>query len=167
MEVPRLKSTKIAIVGGSSGRDMVSRCHNTDWNVWCIARIYNYVLFADYVFEVHDPAKWCPATYKASTQNKLILLQHYPSLPNAFVLPKDELTSTYGVVFTSSFSWLLAYAVYRGATEIAMYGVNMSHSSEQGDQRDGLFYMIGIARASGVRITLPAHSKLNQEVLFR
>ncbi len=167
MEIPHLKSSKIALVGGSAGRDLVSRHKNSDWNIWCIARIYNYVLTADYVFEMHEPVKWAPPTYRASNQNKLVLLQPHQDFPKAFILPKDVLIETYGVVFTSSFSWLLAYAIYRQATEIALYGINMSHTSEQGDQRDGLFYMIGIARASGIRITTPNNSKLNQTVLFK
>jgi hypothetical protein len=164
---PILKSDKIAIVGGSAGRDLVGRHHKTDWNVWCIARIYNYVLFADYVFEMHGPEKWTSATHKAAAQNKLVLLKKSQIYPNAFSLPLEELTNLYGIAFTSSFSWMVAYAAYRGAKEIALYGINMSHASEEGDQRNGLFYMLGIARASGVGISLPAISKLNQDVQFK
>jgi hypothetical protein len=83
----------------------------------------------------------------------------------AYQLPTEELVDEFGTL-TSSFAWMIAYALSLGATEIVLCGVNMVHESELPIQRPGLFYLLGYARAKGVKITVPYTSQLRTDILF-
>lgn len=153
---------RICIVGGSTGRDSARAYIGTDWNIWCVARIYDYVPYATLVFEMHRHSQhWTYRTLKAYQDGKLIVQAPTEEFPNAQILPVGELTKQ-TTVLTSSFSWMIAHALYCGATEIALCGVNMTHSSELELQRPGIFYALGDARARGVKVTVSSESQLQQ-----
>jgi len=163
---PKLLSTKFVIVGGSAGRDLANHYRHTDWNVWCVARIYNALSFATLVFDMHqEAARWTANTHSAYREHKLILQVAQEPFPEAFQLPTEALENEFGTL-TSSFAWMLAYALFSGATEIVLCGVNMIHESELPVQRPGLFYLLGYARAKGVKIVVPYTSQLRTDVLF-
>lgn len=155
MAEPVLVSNKICIVGGSIGRDSARKYHGTDWNIWCVARIYDFVSYATLVFDVHQNAdNRTKNTTDAYRDRKLILQAPCSDYPEAFLLPSEELQEEFPAL-TSSFSWIIAYAIRRGATDIALCGVNMTHVSELETQRPGLFHTLGMARALGINIILP------------
>ena len=54
--------------------------------------------------------------------------------------------------FTSSIAYMVAYALFTGATEINIFGVDMEHDTEYATQRPCLAYWIGFARAKGCNI---------------
>lgn len=155
-----LKSNKVCIVGGSIGRDAARAYIGTDWDVWCVARIYDFIPYATLVFEMHRQSQhWTHRTFAAYNDGKLIVQTPTEEFPGARILPVDELTKQTSAL-TSSFSWMIAYAMYCGATEIALCGVNMIHESELELQRPGLFYALGDARAHGIKLVLPHDSPL-------
>jgi len=165
---PELISNKICIVGGAAGRERSIQYKNTDWNIWCVARIYNSLSYASLVFEMHQSSNhWFSGTSTAHKDKKLILQKETKSLPFAFVLPTENILNEFGNVFTSSFSWMVAYAVYRGATDISFHGVNMSHESELHDQRPGLLFLLGYAQAKGINIIIPEQCPLRQGIDFK
>jgi hypothetical protein len=165
---PELVSNKICIVGGSQGRDDAIAYKNTDWNIWCPARVYDAVSYASLVFEAHqDSTRWTSRTTQAFKDKKLILQMPEKQFPSAFLLPVPEMLDKFGGVFTSSFSWMLAYALYRGATDISFCGVNMAHETELLTQRPGLFFLLGYARANDINIFISEHSQLRREIDFR
>ena len=167
MAEPNLLGDQVCIVGGSSGRDNARLYAAPGWNVWCVARIYDQVPYATLVFEMHQNSNhWGPSTHTAYRDNKLILQASNPQFPNASILPIREIVEEFGTGFTSSFSWLIAYAIHRRTKTLSLCGVNMSHSSEIETQRPGLFYILGYARAKGVNIILPHTAHLRQEVNF-
>jgi hypothetical protein len=160
MGEPNLLSDKVCIVGGAAGRDDAQKYQNTDWNIWCVARIYNHVPYATLVFDMHQNAQnRTKNTTDAHVDRKLIMQAPCSDYPNAYILPVQELMKEFSLL-TSSFSWIIAYAIHRGASEIALCGVNMSHISEFELQRPGLFYSLGDARARGVQITTAQTSQL-------
>lgn len=161
IHVPR----HVVIVGGSAGRDNAREHISEHTSIWCVARIYDKVPYANYVFDMHTSAhQWSPATYQAHTEQKLILQQPIDEFPNAHLLPTQELRAEFGSAFTSSFAWMVAYAIYRDAEMISLLGVNMMHSSELGQQRDGLLYLLGYARAKRIRLNTSHTSHLRQGV---
>lgn len=167
MGTPILISNKVCIVGGSTGRDDARRYTSTDWNIWCVARIYNHVPYATLVFDMHqDSMRWTPNTSNAYLDKKLMLQAPCQDFPEAHILPMQDIIKDFAMGFTSSFSWIIAYAIYRGAQMLDLCGVNMSHESELEAQRPGLFYILGYARARGVHIILPRNSHLRQEIDF-
>ena len=54
--------------------------------------------------------------------------------------------------FTSSISYMIAYALYIGQRDINIYGVEMDSGSEYGAQRACVCYWVGFGRALGARI---------------
>lgn len=163
---PKLLSSKFVIVGGSAGRELANHYRHTDWNVWCVARIYNAISFATLVFDMHqDSTRWTANTHSAYRDHKLVMQYVQEPFIEAYQLPTEELVDEFGTL-TSSFAWMIAYALSLGATEIVLCGVNMVHESELLVQRPGLFYLLGYARAKGVKITVPYTSQLRTDILF-
>lgn len=155
----------VVIVGGSGGRDRARDYQSTRTDIWCVARIYDKLPYADYVFDMHTSAhQWSDATYRAHKDQKLILQQPDPEFPNAIILPIGVLRDEFGTIFTSSFAWMTAYAIYSGAEIISLLGINMMHSSEIGLQRDGMLYLLGYARARGIRLDIPQESRLKRGI---
>ena len=62
--------------------------------------------------------------------------------------------------FASSFSYALAMAINEGATEIAIYGVDLVADDEYAYQRPNAEYLLGIARGKGIKIHVPWQSAL-------
>jgi len=168
MPSPELLSKEcLCIVGGSQGRDDAHKYVDTNWNIWCVARIYDAVPYATMVFDMHQDATHRNRnTFNAHRDGKLVLQYPVEYFPDALILPTPEIIDEFGAAFTSSFSWMIAYGLYLGMKQIALCGVNMSHESELDAQRPGLFYILGFARARGVEIILPEFSQLRTEVKF-
>lgn len=156
---------KVIMVGGSFGRDQAEMFRHSSSSIWCVARIYDKVPYANLVFDMHMNGEgWTHRTHQAYRDGKLILQHPEPEFPTAQILPTEDLIDEFGLVFTSSFSWMTAYALQLGVTEIAYYGINMIHDSELGSQRDGLLFLLGYAKAKGVRIETPQRSYLRYGV---
>lgn len=56
--------------------------------------------------------------------------------------------------FTSSIAYMIAYALYSGAKEINIFGVDMEHETEYAYQRPCLAYWLGYAKAMNVNIKI-------------
>lgn len=153
----------VAIVGAGPGFDLVRPyLEDSDTEVWATASIYP-VLEAhpiDRVFEIHREEKWRAFDYSA-LGDKLVLPYYTERCPGAECWSTQALVDKYGVMFQSTIAWMIAYAIERGAKRITLLGVDMGYQSEYGKQRDGLFFLLGQARAYGVEIEIPETSKLN------
>lgn len=68
--------------------------------------------------------------------------------------PLDEIIAKFGSrYFTNSISYMIAYALLKGAKEIGLYGVDMEPDSEWAFERPSVAYWIGQAEARGVKVT--------------
>jgi len=56
--------------------------------------------------------------------------------------------------FTSSVSYMIAFAIFHEYEEINIYGVDMSSKDEYINQRGSVMYWIGYARAKGIKVYL-------------
>ena len=54
--------------------------------------------------------------------------------------------------FTSTISYMIAYAIYKGFTEIFLYGVALNGADEYKAQRQAVEYWIGIAEGRGIKV---------------
>ena len=156
---------KVILVGGSFNRDKISMFKTSSIPIWSVAKIYHKIPYASLVFEMHtDRSRWTNNTYRAYEDGKLIIMNEASQFPNASILPKDKLIEHFGMVFTSSFSWMTAYALFLGVKQISYYGINMIHPTELGTQRDGLLFLLGVAKGKGVEIVAPQDSYLRYGV---
>jgi hypothetical protein len=64
--------------------------------------------------------------------------------------------------FTSSFAWMMAFAIMKGAKEICLYGIDMASRDEYVRQRPGFFYFRNKAEERGIKVSAPNESDIMQ-----
>lgn len=81
----------------------------------------------------------------------VITQKKHPLLPTAIPFPLDEMPIKY---FTNSIAYMIAYAIYKEATEIEMYGVALLLEREHSWERPCIEFWIGYAIAKGIKVTV-------------
>lgn len=175
---------KIALIGSAPSSIRLAPYHDETWQIWaCSPGAYGVVPRSDQWFETH---RWEPQIPGKPTTGQPWFSPEYcefltrykgtvwmadplpPEIPNAKVLPVDNLIAKYGpFFFTSSLAWMFAMAIETpGVTEIGMWGVDMAASEEYGYQRAGCQYFITLAMQKGIKITIPPESDILQPSYF-
>jgi len=158
-----MAAKKVVIVGAGNGYEMVRNYEdNKDYEIWCVPTIYPVLAShrIDKVFEVHSVDKWKAGVGYVELGPKLMLARTESSVaPKASVFPIESLQAKYGMVFSSSVAWMVGYALATEKKEIVLLGVDMENGYS--GQRDGLFFLLGFAKAAKVDIVIPENSKLN------
>lgn len=154
----------IVLVGGGPGYQNVLNYFDTDAKIWVAPSAYpvlqSYIDRIDAVYEIHKEEKWKSFNY-VQLGSKLVLPYKTARCPLAQQQSTSALGDTYGILFSSTISWMVAAALQAQATEIVLLGVDMGVRSEYGKQRDGLFFLLGQAKALGTTITIPEDSQIN------
>ena len=167
---------KIALCGSAPSSVRMAPYADPNVEIWpCSPGAYPHISVTrpQAWFELHryEPP-WGPAgpkpwftndyiAYMAKLRCPVYMIEPVPEIPNSVAYPKDEMLNKFGpFFFGSSLSWMFALAIHQGATEIALYGVDMSATEEWQDQRQGCHYFISIARAMGIKVTVPHESDL-------
>ncbi len=147
------------------------------WEMWLINEMYTLGqqmpnMRADKWFEIHDmmtPSKHTPEHISALANMPcpVYAQKKYDFLPNATVFPLDEIIAWMeskgwngARYFTNSISYLIMFAAYSGAEELAIYGVDMSTDSEYSHQKASAEHMIGLCEGMGIKVTIPESSEL-------
>lgn len=174
---------KVALIGTAPSSRMLAPFNDPSWQIWgCSPGNMNSLPRYDLWFELHSNLLWpehesygkpyiewlkgqkCPVFMQArwpTLEGNLVPIQSI--VPNAIPFPKDELVADFGAdFFTSSFAWMMAYAMKTGATDIALYGIDMASRDEYIRQRPGFYYFRQRARERGVRISAPHESDIMQ-----
>ena len=81
----------------------------------------------------------------------VIIRKKHKLFPTGIIFPYDKMPVQY---FSNSIAYMIAYAVYKGATEIEMYGVALLLKEEYADQRPCIEFWIGYALGKGVKVTV-------------
>ena len=90
-------------------------------------------------------------------------MQDQKTVPNALTYPKDEMVKEFGPdFFTSSFAWMMAFAIHSGAEEIALFGIDMASRDEYILQRPGFYYFKYRAEQKGIKVWAPNESDIMQ-----
>lgn len=99
---------------------------------------------------------------KGEHQFKLYMIdQDY--VPHAETFPKDALIEEFSpYFFTSSFAWMIAYAMQSGAAKIGLYGIDMSTLDEYRRQRPQFQHFIWLAKQRGIKVSAPIESDILQ-----
>lgn len=157
---------KIALIGTGPGWEKAP--FNSDWETWTIAGLHDRCE-PDRVYEIHSGKQiakgWvdCPIPQKMAWLKRQKLYIH-PTLkttfPDGIVFDYQRHLDKFGNYFTSSISWMLADAIEEKPDEIGIFGVSMSSTGEYGHQKPGCTYLIGWARASGIKVTIQEGSEL-------
>lgn len=91
----------------------------------------------------------------------------YPDIPHGEPFPFSRLLAKFGRYFTNSITWMVAHAIDIGATDIAIYGVDMAvsdpvrgNNGEYEHQRPSCEWILGWAMGAGINVTVPEESDL-------
>lgn len=114
------------------------------------------------VFAMHDyQTLWHNAKMRAAIEkvNRLgipfISLGRYDDIPTSIEYPLQEIIQYFGVdYFASSIDYMLAYAIYKGATEIDLYAVDMLQDAEYIHQKPSVEFWIGFALGKGIKVCI-------------
>jgi len=162
---------KIALVGTAPSSRMLAPFNDPTWKIWvCSPGNQGIIPRADAWFELHGNLLWPEnahygAPYIEWLKNLKIpvYMQDQKYVPNAIVFPKDEMVREFGRdFFTSSFAWMMALAIYQGASEIALYGIDMASRDEYILQRPGFYFFKHIAEQRGIKVSAPHESDIMQ-----
>jgi hypothetical protein len=166
---------KICILGSAESTRDEAPFADPSWEIWGLAwRFFDHRRM-DACFEIHDEHQWSRYTKtelysswlsdpKDSEGNKVpvyLLPQVQTRYRKCKPYPEQEAEALMGRrYFTSSFSYMLALAIAQAPEEIAIYGVDLVVGEEYEYQRPAAEFLLGIAHAKGIRITIPATSSL-------
>ena len=146
---------KVALVGTAPSSRMLAPFGDPSWKIWgCSPGNMNALPRYDAWFEIHANLMWPEhASYGPAYIEWLktlvvpVYMQDQSQVPNATPFPWRELTAEFGEdFFTSSFAWMMAFAMQQGAAEIALYGIDMASRDEYILQRPGFFFFRHEAR---------------------
>ena len=82
-------------------------------------------------------------------------------MPNVKRYPIEEIKKEFDTdYFGSGVDYIIALAIYKGATEIHLYGVWLRTGSEYAHQKASIEYWIGFGRGRGIKIEVHGESEL-------
>lgn len=162
---------KVALIGTAPSSRMLAPFNDPSWKIWaCSPGNMNTLPRVDVWFELHSNLLWPehesygrPYIEWLKQQKFPIWMQDQSLVPNAQVFPKNELVEEFGDdFFTSSFAWMMALAMKQGATEIALYGIDMASRDEYIRQRPGFFFFRYLCQQRGIKVSAPHESDIMQ-----
>jgi len=157
---------KVAIVGGAPSSQMLAPFDDPDWEVWVLGnQLPCYEGKAiNRVFEIHDDLTGLPPDYpkwlvKYAYKN-LVVSDTFP-IPGQETYPEKEANDILGGFLSSSPAYMFAYALLKGATDIGIYGVDMSvDDHEYFKQRPDMYAWIAYAKGQGINVVIPKETPL-------
>jgi hypothetical protein len=166
-----LKPEKVAIIGTQPSSRMVAPYNDPSWTIWGSSPgNQNQLPRVDAWFEMHCNFLW--PQYRHYGEPYLAWLNSVPFpvvaqdqqlIKKAVTYPRDKMLRRFGPrFFTSTFAWMMAYAIDAGAKEMALYGVDMSSQGEYIKQRAGGHYFMQRAEELGINVIIPPESDLAQ-----
>lgn len=112
--------------------------------------------------QVDGMLKWLKTTAKPVMTSRT-----YPRYPATVSFPLEEVIRLFGTwYFNSTAAYAVAYAIYRGATEISLFGFDFTYPGAEKAERGRacVEYYLGWARAKGITIALPSTTSLMDSV---
>jgi hypothetical protein len=162
---------KVALIGTAPSSRMLAPYNDATWKIWgCSPGNMNTLPRVDAWFELHSNLLWPEHESYGKPYIEWLKVQPFPVymqdkayVERATIFPKNEVVAEFGdSFFTSSFTWMMAFAMMQGATEIALYGIDMASRDEYIRQRPGFFFFRYLAEKRGIKVSAPHESDIMQ-----
>lgn len=133
----------------------------------------------DRVFEIHKKSWFLRKELSSATEYwewlkqapcPVVMQDVDPEIPSSVRYPREQIDryifgkllrgDEINVYYTSSFSYMLAMAIYEQVDRVEIYGIEMASDTEYGYQKPGGEFMIGAAIGRGVEVVLHPLSEL-------
>lgn len=167
---------KVAIVCGSPSSEFMAPYHDKSVEIWVLGNRVDRHLNkrVTRIFEIHenltehgDVGAYKAKLYQLAKKYEVVVGETFgPSCPNVVPYPYNAAEQLFGSLYlTSSPAYMIAYALLKGATEIGLYGVDLSISDhEYFWQRPCVEAWIGFAKGKGVKVFIPEVSHVGKSV---
>ena len=162
---------KVALIGTAPSSRLLAPFNDPSWKIWgCSPGNMNTLPRVDVWFELHGNLMWPECRHYGEPYIAWLRQQKFPIymqsqewVPNAITFPKDRMVEEFGRdFFTSSFAWMMAFAISEGAKEIALFGIDMASKDEYILQRPGFYYFKNEAERRGIKVWAPYESDIMQ-----
>ena len=162
---------KVALIGTAPSSRMLAPFNDPSWQIWaCSPGNQGQLPRVDVWFELHGNLHWpenanygLPYIEWLKTLKIPVYMQNQNYVPNAVVFPMGDMVREFGRdFFTSSFAWMMALAISKGAKEIALFGIDMASRDEYILQRPGFYFFKHIAEQRGIKVSAPHESDIMQ-----
>lgn len=166
------KPLKVALIGTAPSSRMLAPFNDPSWQIWaCSPGNMNSLPRVDVWFELHSNLLWPehesygrPYIEWLKQQPFPVYMQDQAQVPRATIFPMYDMVMEFGrSFFTSSFAWMMALAIKMGASEIALYGIDMASRDEYILQRPGFFFFRHEAEKRGIKVSAPHESDIMQD----
>lgn len=159
---------KVAIVGLSPTTHDLAPWGDPEWEIWGLPWDDKGWAHMTRHFEMHDMrllksehSRRKPGYFDRLAECPLLYMQDCEDLQNSMRYPFEEVAACIGGAYwNSSIAYAMALAIFEGADEIGIYGVDMKGDDEYGYQKPNMEYLIGLARGKGINVTIPEASPL-------
>jgi hypothetical protein len=164
---------KVALVGTCPSSRMLAPYTNGDWEIWACSPGNAFGLLPRVTrwFEIHgdlgwaESGKWGAGKYVdwLNEQDFTIYAQSREYIKRSIPYPLDEMIAKHSLYFfTSTFAYMMALAIAEGATEIGLYGIDMTLPDEYLGQRPAMQHFIAMCMAMGIKVGAPDESDIMQ-----
>lgn len=170
---------KIAIIGKCSNTRQDAPMKDSSWTIWGLA--WDPLPRCDAYFEMHenwrlfrfDPND--PSTHQdCEAHRRWLMGQTVPvwmlkvedDIPTSVEYPMEEITKITGETrwgmpyLESSISYMMALAILEKPDKIGIWGCDLATGGEYAYQRPNMEYLIGYARALGIKVYVPVYNTL-------
>jgi len=160
---------KVAICGTAPSSRGLAPFNDPSWEIWaCSAGNMNMIPRVTLWFELHNTllvpenVSWGgPYLEWLAKQEFPLFMQDQSIIKRAMPFPKDLMVQEFSkFFFNSSFSWMMAFAIHVGATEIGLFGVDLASTAEYVLQRTAGHHFCLEAQKRGIKVWTPAESDL-------
>jgi len=198
MIVPPMKLTKkkIAIVGFAGTTRHKAPYNDEEWEIWGLNEAHRQAWMKRITrwFQIHkkwDFTKQSQPAYRAhwdwlqKPQPVPVYMQEqYPDIPSAVKYPLEEIVEMFlpnvkrgedvNTYFTSSYSFMIALALYMAAKSdipfseltVGTWGFEMATDTEYRYQKGSTEYWMGIATGLGVHLYIPEECRLVRGAIY-
>jgi hypothetical protein len=162
---------KVALIGTCPSSRMLAPFTNGDWEIWACSpgNAYGILPRITRWFEIHgdlgwaESGKWGAGKYVdwLNEQDFKIYAQNREYIKKSIVYPLEEMINKHSLYFfTSTFAYMMALAIAEGATEIGLFGIDMTLPGEYAEQRPAMQHFIVMCMAMGIKIGAPDESDI-------
>lgn len=160
---------KIALMGSAPSSRNLAPFNDPNWDIWSCSPPNYDLPRVDAWFELHNlDRKMAPPANRPYIETimkhpRVYITRKDPRFQNAIEFPWKPLVGKYGRdFFSSSLSWMMAFAIEQKPEKIGLWGVDMSANEEYGHQRPGLKFFMREAKLQGIQVYAPPQSDIMQ-----
>lgn len=176
---------KLAIVGSQELTRDNAPWENKEFDIWTITHHAHakWCKRFDAVIEIHEKNFYTKGIHDPqyfewlkNIDQPVYLINAHADIKSAIEYPLDEIKKELlGNInvkgkpaqnFSSSIDYTLALAILKGYEQIDIYGVEMRHESEYGDQQFSFSFWVATAAAKGIKVNLHCTNGLFNKPLY-